>query len=161
MIRDLKSIRRVPWQYSINSKDRKRKDKIIYHFICQFFVLALINFYQMTLRNGLMRRRLKEQIRDQQKDTQRQFHDKAFDESKNRSMTSVSTLQELGSQMMEFYYNCIYSWWATRNRLSFQQLFDESLDCYFYNSIDVNVKVEIKIKESIEIGSEPIIAGLS
>ena len=50
-----------------------------------------------------MRRRLKEQIRDQQKDTQRQFHDKAFDESKNRSMTSVSTLQELGSQMMEFY----------------------------------------------------------
>ena len=34
----------------------------------------------MTLRNGLMRRRLKEQIRDQQKDTQRQFHDKAFDE---------------------------------------------------------------------------------
>ena len=33
------------------------------------------------------------------------FRIQAFDESKNRSMTSVSTLQELGSQMMEFYSN--------------------------------------------------------
>ena len=30
---------------------------------------------------------------------------RVVDESKNRSMTSVSTLQELGSQMMEFYSN--------------------------------------------------------
>ena len=29
-----------------------------------------------------------------------------FDESKNRSIVSVSTLQELGSQMME-YYSCM------------------------------------------------------
>ena len=64
-----------------------------------------------------MRRRLKEQIRDQQKDTQRQFHDKAFDESKNRSMTSVSTLQELGSQMMEFYNDSMQGHMIPRDKL--------------------------------------------
>ena len=82
-----------------------------------------------------MRRRLKEQIRDQQKDTQRQFHDKAFDESKNRSMTSVSTLQELGSQMMEFYNDSMQGHMIPRDKTTTatikhsQESIESSYDC--------------------------------
>ena len=66
----------------------------------------------------------------------RQFHDKAFDESKNRSMTSVSTLQELGSQMMEFYNDSMQGHMIPRDKTTTatikhsQESIESSYDCW-------------------------------